>query len=69
MKQIYEDKMSILDNQTRIEIEKLVYLQTLDNLWRDHLYIMDTLKTGIGLRGYNQKDPLVEYKKKVTISF
>lgn len=63
MKQIYEDKMSILDNQTRIEIEKLVYLQTLDNLWRDHLYIMDTLKTGIGLRGYNQKDPLVEYKK------
>ncbi|RAX53333.1 preprotein translocase subunit SecA [Helicobacter sp. 11-8110] len=63
MKQIYDKKMSILDSQTRIEIEKLVYLQTLDNLWRDHLYVMDTLKTGIGLRGYNQKDPLVEYKK------
>ncbi|MCI7765839.1 preprotein translocase subunit SecA [Helicobacter sp.] len=63
MKQIYDEKMSILDSQTRIEIEKLVYLQTLDNLWRDHLYVMDTLKTGIGLRGYNQKDPLVEYKK------
>ena len=59
----YEEKMSILDKPTRIEIEKLVYLQTLDNLWRDHLYIMDNLKTGIGLRGYNQKDPLVEYKK------
>ncbi len=63
MKRVYEEKMSILDNQTKMGIEKLVYLQTLDNLWRDHLYMMDTLKTGIGLRGYNQKDPLVEYKK------
>ena len=35
----------------------------LDNAWREHLYQMDILKTGIGLRGYNQKDPLVEYKK------
>ncbi|HIQ51443.1 MAG TPA: preprotein translocase subunit SecA, partial [Nautiliaceae bacterium] len=35
----------------------------LDESWRDHLYMMDVLKTGIGLRGYNQKDPLVEYKK------
>ncbi len=38
-------------------------MQILDNTWREHLYAMDTLKTGIGLRGYNQKDPLVEYKK------
>ncbi|EFN2927760.1 preprotein translocase subunit SecA, partial [Campylobacter lari] len=37
--------------------------QILDNLWREHLYQMDILKTGIGLRSYNQKDPLVEYKK------
>ncbi|WP_416826678.1 SEC-C metal-binding domain-containing protein, partial [Helicobacter ganmani] len=59
----YEEKMQILDEKTRNEIEKLVYLQTLDNLWREHLYVMDNLKTGIGLRGYNQKDPLVEYKK------
>ena len=35
----------------------------LDNAWREHLYQRDILKTGIGLRGYNQKDPLVEYKK------
>lgn len=56
-------KCRILDEKTRNEIEKLVYLQTLDNLWREHLYVMDNLKTGIGLRGYNQKDPLVEYKK------
>lgn len=59
----YETKMQRIDPKTRSEIEKLVYLQTLDNLWREHLYIMDNLKTGIGLRGYNQKDPLVEYKK------
>ncbi|WP_194145375.1 preprotein translocase subunit SecA [Helicobacter sp. MIT 05-5294] len=59
----YEEKMQVLDAKTRSEIEKLVYLQTLDNLWREHLYVMDNLKTGIGLRGYNQKDPLVEYKK------
>ncbi|WDL74424.1 preprotein translocase subunit SecA [Helicobacter winghamensis] len=59
----YEAKMQRIDPKTRSEIEKLVYLQTLDNLWREHLYVMDNLKTGIGLRGYNQKDPLVEYKK------
>ncbi|RDU65495.1 preprotein translocase subunit SecA [Helicobacter sp. MIT 14-3879] len=59
----YEEKMSVLTNEQRSEIEKIVYLQVLDNTWREHLYLMDSLKTGIGLRGYNQKDPLVEYKK------
>jgi preprotein translocase subunit SecA len=38
-------------------------LQTLDGLWKDHLLNMDHLKEGIGLRGYGQRDPLVEYKK------
>lgn len=59
----YEEKMSVLDEERRSEIERIVYLQVLDNAWRDHLYQMDVLKTGIGLRGYNQKDPLTEYKK------
>ncbi len=59
----YEAKMSRLDEQQRREIERILYLQVLDNAWREHLYQMDILKTGIGLRGYNQKDPLVEYKK------
>ena len=63
LEQIYEEKMSVFDPTQRAEVEKLIYLQTLDNLWRDHLYEMDTLKTGIGLRGYNQKDPLIEYKQ------
>ncbi len=59
----YDDKMSMAAPEQRSEIERIVYLQILDNAWRDHLYAMDTLKAGIGLRGYNQKDPLVEYKK------
>ncbi|MCE3040405.1 preprotein translocase subunit SecA [Helicobacter anatolicus] len=63
LKQEYEQKMSILALEQRSEIERVIYLQVLDNSWREHLYTMDNLKTGIGLRGYNQKDPLVEYKK------
>lgn len=58
----YEQKMAVA-GESRNEIERIIYLQTLDTLWREHLYSMDTLKTGISLRGYNQKDPLVEYKK------
>ena len=59
----YNEKMSVIDDEQRREIERVLYLQVLDNAWREHLYQMDILKTGIGLRGYNQKDPLVEYKK------
>ncbi len=44
-------------------VEQVILLQTLDTQWKDHLLIMDYLKEGIGLRGYGQKDPLVEYKK------
>ena len=43
--------------------ERLIMLQVLDNLWKDHLLGMDHLKEGIGLRGYAQKNPLTEYKK------
>ena len=63
MTDLYEQKMSAIDKEQRHEIERIVHLQVLDNAWRDHLYQMDILKTGIGLRGYNQKDPLTEYKK------
>ncbi len=59
----YNEKMSVVDDEQKREIERVLYLQVLDNAWREHLYQMDILKTGIGLRGYNQKDPLVEYKK------
>lgn len=63
MNTAYEEKMSKLEESQRAQIERIIYLQVLDSSWREHLYTMDNLKTGIGLRGYNQKDPLVEYKK------
>ncbi|MBD3823075.1 MAG: preprotein translocase subunit SecA [Epsilonproteobacteria bacterium] len=63
VKDSYEKKMSILQEQMRRDIERELYLKELDREWREHLYRMDTMKTGIRLRAYNQKDPLVEYKK------
>ncbi len=44
-------------------IERNIMLQVVDTQWKDHLYSLDHLKEGIGLRGYGQRDPLVEYKK------
>ena len=44
------------------EVEKFAYLSSIDNLWMDHLDAVDDLREGIGLRGYGQRDPLVEYK-------
>ena len=63
LKESFDKKMSVVDDDQRHEIGRILYLQVLDKAWRDHLYQMDILKTGIGLRGYNQKDPLTEYKK------
>ncbi len=63
LKTSYDEKMSVIDDETREAIEKEFYLKELDNAWREHLYAMDNMKTGIRLRAYNQKDPLVEYKK------
>ena len=45
------------------ETERMIMLNVIDHQWKDHLLSMDHLKEGIGLRGYGQKDPLVEYKK------
>ncbi len=44
-------------------LERVILLQTVDTLWKEHLLAMDHLKQGIGLRGYGQKNPLIEYKK------
>jgi preprotein translocase subunit SecA len=62
----YEEKEAMLGAEgTGImrETERMVMLNVIDNQWKDHLLSMDHLKEGIGLRGYGQKDPLVEYKK------
>jgi len=45
------------------QMERWILLQVIDGKWKDHLYAMDQLKEGIGLRAYAQKDPLIEYKK------
>ena len=45
------------------QLEKMILLTTIDQLWKDHLLAMDHLREGVGLQGYGQKDPLVEYKK------
>ncbi|MDT8339163.1 MAG: preprotein translocase subunit SecA [Sulfurimonas sp.] len=63
VKKVYDEKMSVLDESICNEIERELYLKELDSAWREHLYAMDNMKTGIRLRAYNQKDPLVEYKK------
>ncbi len=63
LEDMYNQKMSVIDEKQKDEIERIVYLQTVDEAWRNHLRQMDLMKTGIGLRSYNQKDPLVEYKK------
>ena len=54
---------SVNNPEFMIEIEKQVLLRGLDMLWIEHLVAIDSLRTGIGLRGYGQHDPLVEYKK------
>ena len=63
IKKSYDDKMDVLEDEVCHDIERELYLKELDNAWREHLYAMDNMKTGIRLRAYNQKDPLVEYKK------
>ena len=62
LKQQYEAKEKILGAETMRYHERMVMLSVIDGLWKDHLLSMDHLKEGISLRGYAQKDPLVEYK-------
>ncbi len=59
----YERKESEIGSEMMRYLEKIILLQVVDTQWKDHLLAMDYLKEGIGLRGYGQRDPLVEYKK------
>jgi preprotein translocase SecA subunit len=61
--QVYEDKEKRFTAPMLRQLEKIIMLQTIDGLWKDHLLNMDHLKEGIGLRGYGQKNPLQEYQK------
>ena len=61
--EVYRRKESVLGKDVMRELERMVILRVIDEKWRDHLYEMDQLKDGIGLRAYGQKDPLIEYKR------
>ncbi|KJS32187.1 MAG: preprotein translocase subunit SecA [Desulfatitalea sp. BRH_c12] len=74
--EIYDQTMAVhqeRENQfgadTMRHLERVIMLQTVDNLWKDHLLSMDHLKEGIGLRGYAQQNPLLVYKKEGFESF
>ena len=62
-KRAYDEREAQLGPQTMRQLERLVMLHTVDNLWVRHLTALDELREGIGLRAYGQRDPLVEYKR------
>jgi preprotein translocase subunit SecA len=61
--QIYDGKEKILGEELMRQLERYAMLRSIDDEWKEHLYDVDQLKTGIGLRAYGQRDPLIEYKK------
>jgi len=67
--QHYQQKEDLVGPDTMRQTERIIMLQVIDDQWKDHLLSMDHLKEGIHLRGYGQKDPLVEYKKESYILF
>ena len=62
-KEAYIQKEKEIGADTFKQVEKAIVLQTIDTLWMNHLDEIDYLREGIGLRGYGQRDPLVEYKR------
>jgi len=69
MKKGYEDKEASLGKEMARHLERMILLQVVDSRWKDHLYSMDSLKEGIGLRAYGQRDPLVEYQHEAYAMF
>jgi preprotein translocase subunit SecA len=59
----YEERERLIGAERSLFHQRMLMLQIVDTQWKDHLYSLDHLKEGIGLRGYAQRDPLVEYKK------
>lgn len=60
---LYDEKEAIFGHDELRQLEQMIVLQVVDNLWKEHLLAMDHLKEGIGLRSYAQQDPLVVYKR------
>lgn len=68
VKEVFEKQKETL-GQFFGDVQKMILLQTIDQRWKEHLALIDHLKEGIGLRGYAQKDPLIEYKKEAFLAF
>jgi preprotein translocase subunit SecA len=62
VRKAYDIKISFENPEALKEVERFTILSAIDRLWQEHLYEMDSLRHSIGLRGYGQRDPLVEYK-------
>jgi preprotein translocase subunit SecA len=62
VREAYELKVSFEKPEALVSIERYTVLSAIDRLWQEHLYGMDSLRYSIGLRGYGQRDPLIEYK-------
>jgi len=69
VKERYDNKEHKIGSEAMRMHERVIFLNVLDSHWKDHLLAMDQLKEGIGLRGYGQRDPLVEYKKESFTTF
>ncbi len=69
VKKVFEEQKERLGPEVYPNVLKMLYLQTIDGLWKEHLKGVDKLKEGINLRAYAQKDPLVEYKKEAFMAF
>lgn len=69
VKQMYEARETQMTPEVMRQVERWVSLQVIDSLWMDHLDAVDDLREGIGLRGYGQRDPLVEYKNEAFSMF
>jgi preprotein translocase subunit SecA len=65
----YNDKEEVVGEAMMRSLERMVFLQIVDTKWKEHLYAMDYLREGIGLRAYGQRDPLIEYKREAFLMF
>jgi len=68
-RKIYDEKEQLLGEDIMRRLERFGFLMAIDTHWKEHLYEMDHLKTGIGLRAYGQRDPVIEYKKEAYGAF
>jgi preprotein translocase subunit SecA len=69
VRETYEMKVKVENPDSLIHMERHIVLSAIDRLWQEHLYNMDGLRQGIHLRGYGQKDPLIEYKNEAYTLF